>query len=255
MDYTRYANNNPLSPEEKVSLLKEYVEYYEGLVKERKLELLNQKLPRSAVSDILDAIGCLLKAESQKLAQSSDEVKDFLKANPLPGRMADLLPDDFRVFVLILNSLKQWVMAESAYCDRYLMGGTVRKNCRKAIDHCLVTGEPLDGIIELHHPVRDGRPPIPLSKKGHSLIEGQVAIEADESFDDEDAGIETEWDRLRRIRKQQNQSWAQLREGLIAIKTGSIVCRANAESFANKAMRALNLSPEYILGLMDEHNV
>lgn len=115
MDYTRYTNNSPLSPEEKVTLLKEYIEYYEGLAKEGKLELLNQKLPRSAVSDILDTIGCLLKAESQKLAQSSDEVKDFLKANPLPGRMADFLPDDFRVFVLILNSLKQWVMAESSY--------------------------------------------------------------------------------------------------------------------------------------------
>lgn len=254
MAYTRYTNNSPLSPEEKVTLLKEYIEYYEGLAKEGKLELLNQKLPRSAVSDILDTIGCLLKAESQKLAQSSDEVKDFLKANPLPGRMADFLPDDFRVFVLILNSLKQWVMAESSYCDRYLMGGTVRKNCRKAIDHCLVTGEPLDGTIELHHPVRDGRPPIPLSKKGHSLIEGQVAVEVGEFLTDENVD-ETEWDKLRWLRKQQNQSWAQLREGLIAIKTGSIVYRSNAKSFANKVIRAFNVSPEYILDLMDEHDV
>lgn len=255
MNYVRYTNDNPLSPEEKVNLLKEYIEYYEELAKEGRFELLNQKLPRNAVSDILDTIGCLLKTESQKLAQTSDEVKAFLNANPLPGRMAELLPEDFRVFVLILNSLKQWVMAESAYCDRYLMGGTVRKNCRKAIDHCLVTGEPLDGTIELHHPVRDGRPPIPLSKKGHSLIEGQVAIEADESFDGENAGDETEWDKLKRIRKQQNQSWAQLREGLMAIKTGSTVFRPNAKSFANKAIRVLTVSPEYILTLMDEHDV
>lgn len=255
MNYTRYTNNKSLSSENRIILLKEYVEYYEGLVQEGKLELLNQKLPRSAVSDILDTIGCLLKAESQRLVQSSDEVKDFLKANPLPGKMADLLPEDFRVFVLILNSLKQWVAAESSYCDKYLMGGTVREKCRKAIDHCLVTGEPLDGIkFELHHPVRDGRPPIPLSEKGHKLIEGQLSGVADEPPADENSD-ETEWDKLKQLRAQRHQSWVQLREGLTAVMTGSIICRPNAKSFANKAIQVLNATPGHILKLMDEHNV
>lgn len=115
MEYTRYVNNSPLSPEEKAQLLQEYILYYEGLAKEGNLDLLNQKLTQSAVVDVLDAIGSLLKAKSQELAQSSEEVQEFLSANSLPGRTAELLPDDFRVFVLILNALKQWVMAESAY--------------------------------------------------------------------------------------------------------------------------------------------
>lgn len=254
MGYTRYVNENPLTPEQKEVLLREYIQYYEGLAKEGRLDLLNQKLPRSAVSGILDTIGSLLKSESHKLAQSSEEVRDFLAANPLPGEMAELLPDDFRVFALVLNSLKQWVMAESAYCDRYLMGGTVRKNCRKAIDHCLVTGEPLDGAIELHHPVRDGRPPIPLSKGGHALIEGQVAGGADGTID-EVPEEESDWEKLKQIRKQRNQSWAQLREGLMAIKTGSMTCRSNAKSFANKVIREMGMSPDNVLDLLNEHEV
>lgn len=254
MSYTRYVNNSSLTPEEKARLLQEYIQYYESLAREGKLELLNQKLPRSAVFDVLDNIGCLLKSESQRLAQSSKEVKDFLDANPLPGKMSELLPDDFRVFVLILNSLKQWVAAESSYCDRYLMGGKVRETCRKAIDHCLVTGEPLNGPIELHHPVRDGRPPIPLSKNGHAIIEGQIAGSDDGSIID-NPDLNPDWIRLRQIRKQQNQSWAQLREGLMAKKTGSMIYRPNAKSFANKAIRELGVSPDYILDLMDEHGV
>lgn len=254
MEYTRYMNNSPLSPEEKTQLLQEYILYYEGLVKEGNLDLLNQKLPRSAVADVLDTIGGLLKSKAKELAESSKEVQEFLSANPLPGRMAKLLPDDFRVFVLILNALKQWVMAESAYCDRYLMGGTVRKNCRKAIDHCLVTGEPLTGTIELHHPVRDGRPPIPLSKKGHSIIEGQIAAGDDASPEDEE-GPDATWDKLRRIRNQQNKSWVQLREGLTALKTGSMVCRPNAKAFANKVVRELGVSPDDIFELLDAHEV
>jgi hypothetical protein len=39
---------------------------------------------------------------------------------------------------------------------------------------CLITGSALGQDSELHDPVRDGRPPIPLSKKGHASIEGQL---------------------------------------------------------------------------------
>jgi hypothetical protein len=42
-------------------------------------------------------------------------------------------------------------------------------------DHCLVTGKPLEAKeVELHHPARDGRPPIPLSKVGHAEIESAI---------------------------------------------------------------------------------
>lgn len=253
MRYARYDNNRSLTPEEKDKLLCEYIQYYKSLAKEGKLELLNQKLPRSTVSGILDDIGCMLKSESKRLAQSSEEVKAFLNANPLPGMMAELLPDDFRVFVLILNALKQWVSAESAYCDKYLMGGTVREKCRKATDYCLVTGEALNDPV-LHHPVRDGRPPIPLSKRGHAIIEGQIAGCDDGSISD-DTDRNSAWNKLGQIKKQQHRSWVQLREGLMAIKTGSMVCRPNAKAFANKAIRELDVSPDYILSLMDEHKV
>ncbi len=40
-----------------------------------------------------------------------------------------------------------------------------------AVDKCIVTGEELGERAELHHPMRDGRPPILLSKKGHDIIE------------------------------------------------------------------------------------
>lgn len=257
MEFIRYTNPNPLTPEEKDQLLKEYVQYYEEVVKDGRLDLLNQKLPRSAVSDILDNIGSMLKSESQRLAESDGEVKDFLKANPLPCEMAEMLPDGFRVFTLLLNALKQWVMAESAYCDRYLMGGTVRKNCRKAIDHCLVTGEPLDEKLELHHPVRDGRPPIPLSKRGHSIIEGQVSSDKTGEVGEVENNTDndSDWELLKNFRKQKNRSWVMLREGIMAIKTGSMSCRPVSKAFANSVIRELGMQPDYILEVLDEHNV
>lgn len=251
MSYVPY-NNKGLSPEKKTQLLREYIQYYEGLVEKGRLDLLNQKLPRSAASEFLDTIGCLLQSEAQRLAHSSNEVREFLDATPLPGQMAELLPDEFRVFTLLLNALKQWVSAESQRCDRYLMGGRVRDYCRKSIDHCLVTGEPLEGDIELHHPVRDGRPPIPLSKKGHTLIENQSSGENCEVIDS-DSDSQSAWDTIKAIRNQRTQSWVQLREGLEAIKAGSMGCRPNAKSFANKVIEELHLSPEAILALMEEH--
>jgi len=77
---------------------------------------------------------------------------------------------------LAINSLKQWVVAEQGATDRYLLGGAARDLCREATDTCLVTGAVLTNGIELHHPVRDGRPPIPLSKEGHASIEGQSSL-------------------------------------------------------------------------------
>ena len=97
----------------------------------------------------------------------------------------ELLPDDFRVFSLLLNALKQWVSAESQSTDRYLLGGTARATCREAVNKWIVTGEELGENSELHHPLRDGRPPILLSKKGHNLVEQNNQINSSVNSDDD----------------------------------------------------------------------
>lgn len=47
------------------------------------------------------------------------------------------------------NALKQWVAAESAATDRYLLGGTARKQCRKMADHCLGSGWSTVDMLEV----------------------------------------------------------------------------------------------------------
>ncbi|MEI8199111.1 MAG: hypothetical protein WCG21_03530 [Eubacteriales bacterium] len=174
MSYQRPKSNISMSKPEKVNLMAEYITYYEGIVNTGSVDALNVKIPREAFAEILDSIGETLNQAALKMSEDDGPVKDFLKANPLPPNMKDLLPDDFRVFSLLLNSLKQWVSAESAATDRYLLGVTARATCRAATKKCIVTGQDLGDDAELHHPVRDGRPPILISKEGHSIIEGQV---------------------------------------------------------------------------------
>jgi len=174
MSYQRPRSDIRMSKPEKVNLMAEYILYYEELVKAERIDELNVKIPREAFSKTLDNIGELLIQASLKLSEEDGPVKDFLKANPLPPHMKDLLPDDFRVFSLLLNSLKQWVSTESAATDRYLLGATARATCRAATKKCILTAHDLGDDVELHHPVRDGRPPILISKEGHSIIEGQI---------------------------------------------------------------------------------
>ena len=119
--YRRFENDHSLSKPEKISLLKEYVSYYEDLFDKSGFETLNVKLPRTVFQSILDHIGELLVEEANK-ASIEGPVKEFLDVNPLPVHMKELLPDDFRAFSLILNALKQWVSAESAATDRFLLG-------------------------------------------------------------------------------------------------------------------------------------
>ncbi|MEO8270837.1 MAG: hypothetical protein ABI557_14025 [Aureliella sp.] len=155
--YDRPTNPTPLTPDDKAKLLGLYFSHYEQLAS-KDSDLLNVKLERSAVEKLLDEIGGLLLERSKELACSPGEVRDYLNATELPECIEGRLPDEFRAFCLVLNALKQWVAAESAATDRYLLGGTARKQCRKMADHCLVTGESLDETtVELHHPVRDGR--------------------------------------------------------------------------------------------------
>lgn len=249
MSYQRYKNPAPLSPEERQALLRSYYLFYEEEIKRSGFERLNQKLPRNAAEELLDEIGRLLVSTSRRLAENPGEVRDFLDANPLPPGLEERLPDKFRVFTLLLNALKQWVGAEANACDRYLLGGRWREYCKEAADHSLLTGEALEEPIELHHPVRDGRPPIPLNKGEHSRIEGQSGSAAEDEESEE-------WKQLREL-KGRNRSWVMLRRGLADIQTGRIPEPGTTDyfgkSFANKVLRELDTTPEHILDLLDEN--
>lgn len=163
--------------------------------------------------------------------------------------MKELLPDDFRVFSLLLNALKQWVSAESQSTDRYILGGTARTTCREAVNKCIVTGEDLGENPELHHPLRDGRPPILLSKKGHTLVEQNNQTNSSSNSDDDNDN--DAWNAVKEIRAKKNQSWAQLKEGCNAILTGSYNCRPGAKSFANVVIRDTGLSASDILEMLE----
>jgi hypothetical protein len=254
MAYARLQSVHKLNKMEKVEFLKEYVAHYEKAVKERGVESLNTKIPREVFASTLDTLGDFLQDHARQLLKENEDVQGFLRANPLPPHMAGLLPDEFKVFSLLLNALKQWVSSESAATDRYLLGGTARQTCREATHYCIITGEKLDDDAELHHPVRDGRPPILLSKKGHDIVE--------RVFDSGSAGqgmtsenlTEKQNELLQKIqllRSKQNQSWAQLREGCAALLNPNKPCRPNAKSFARAVIRKTESTLEEIMQLLN----
>ena len=245
MAYARPTNRLKLSRAQKLDLIKNYVEYYRRLIATDR-SVLNQKVPRGAFADLLDRLGETLLTESAKLAEATGPIRTFLDANPLPPAMAKSLPDDFRVFCLALNSLKQWVAAEQAATDRYLLGGAARELCREAVKTCLVTDSALGHDSEFHHPVRDGRPPILLSKKGHASIEGQLA-----SVGDDPIGRAL-WE----LRREGHRSWAQLRRGCLdllghPVPWPSKASAAGARVFAKKAAEAAGVGCEQILEWLD----
>src|SRR5882672_7740994 len=248
MSYTRLTNPSPLSKSEKINLLREYSEHYRGLADTDKAAL-NRKVPREVFAELLDTIGTLLLDESRRMGESAGPVREFLNTNPLPPAMAPLLTDEFRTFCLALNALKQWVAAEQAATDRYLLGGVARQVCREAIVECLVTGDTLGPDAELHHPLRDGRPPILLSKTGHALIEGQAASGSEDPFERSVVSI----------RRERNGSWAQLRRGCLDLigqttKSTTKSSVANARAFARKVSSMTNTSYAEILAWLDQKN-
>ena len=248
MPYRRYQNQRNLSKQEKISLMAEYIDYYEKLIKSNGIDVLNIKIQREVFSSVLDTVGSLLNEQAKKMAIEDGPVKTFLADNPLPPHMQELLPDEFRAFSLILNALKQWVSAESAATDRYLLGGTARETCRSAVNRCIVTGEGLGDRAELHHPLRDGRPPILLSKKGHEIIEHQQTNSDLEEIDDSNEI----WEVIKKLRSDRNMSWVQLREGCNAILNRSTNCRAGAKSFANKVIGVTGISASEIIELLND---
>lgn len=251
MAYKRYKSEVALSKQEKVTLMAEYVNYYKNLIKEHGNEVLNIKIPRDVFDEVLDEIGTLLNKHAMKMAKEEGVIHDFLRSNPLPPPLQKLLPDEFRVFALLINSLKQWVSAESAATDRFLLGGTARQTCRSAVDKCIVTGEELGESAELHHPMRDGRPPILLSKKGHDFIEQNNQKGIGKNIED---GNET-WNLIKRIKSDKHMSWVQLREGCNAILTRNNKCRAGAKSFANKAIKQAGTTASEIIEMLDARNL
>jgi hypothetical protein len=245
MSSKRPINESPLSKADKLDLLKEYIENYRGLGANR--EVLNRKVPRGAFDELLNSLGETLQAKSAELASTVGPVRTFLDDNKLTPAIAKRLKDDFRVFCLALNALKQWVAAEQAATDRYLLGGNARELCRAASNRCLVTNEALGTDCELHHPVRDGRPPVPLSKRGHAEIERQLPLEGDDAIGQA----------LLPLRRKSNQSWAHLRSGCLDLLGEPVTwtsksTKASAQTFARKAQAATNIGYEQIIDWMDE---
>jgi hypothetical protein len=250
MTFQRPRANRTLKTAERSELLRRYYDHYRQIGNHDPAEL-NKKVARGAFHELLDEIGSLLLDRSKALASSTGVVRDFLKENPLPEPLEGLLPDDFRVFCLALNALKQWVSAEQAATDRYLLGGTGRAQCRNAATTCLVTGDPLIAkSIELHHPVRDGRPPVPLSKRGHELVESQAPARNDSSVRS----------RLLALRKQGNRSWVCLRRGCLDLLGRTVAhstpkVAASSRSFARKASATTGLSYEQLLTWLNDQRL
>jgi hypothetical protein len=250
MPFQRPQASGPLNKEERARLLLNYLNHYRE-VAQQDLNALNRTIPRGAFDDLLDRIGCLLLEEAMVLANAPGPVRDFLIANPLPKPLKGLLPDDFRVFCLALNALKQWLAAEQAATDRYLLGGKARQECRAAATTCVVTGESFESAqVELHHPVRDGRPPIPLSQRGHERLEGQTGS----------SGNDRLREKIGAIRSRMNRSWVHLRQGCLALLGREAVhsttnVAAASRAFGRKIAKETGLTPEQILAWLDENGL
>lgn len=256
MEYTRPKSNVLLSPIEKRKLVQEYLKFYEeqSLID---VSRLNGKIPRHVFEESLDQIGGMLLEKSRQLSTENVAIKKFLDETPLPPSLDLLLPTDFRVFCLLLNALKQWLSAEQAATDRYLLGGTARDMLRSIVTHCIITGEEIDGNGELHHPVRDGRPPIYISKMGHAKIEGQIKTT---NTGDETNNL-NENDTLSIImdlKKAGHHSWVQLRNACNFslgndVKFSTPAVKATSLQFARKVIISTGLGYLGILDWLDQN--
>jgi hypothetical protein len=115
-----------------------------------------------------------------------------------------------------------------------------------------VTGKDLYGDCELHHPVRDGRPPIPLCHEAHDRIEQQKS-KIDESSDPNLLVIS-------KIRNKNNNSWKNLRRGCLELKGEKVShstppVGAGSRAFARKASNETGLSFTQIIDLLDSHDL
>lgn len=174
-----------ISPTEKQKVLTEYIEHYRGLAQTHP-DLLRIKLRRSQIQPFLDEIGehvlrlaKQIGTEAGAATEHGQAVRQFLESNPIPGTVGQFLTMELRAYALLVHGLHQWAVGQSLATDRWVISGNARHALRSSTDRCVVTNEPFgEEPIELHHPARDGRPPIPVSKKGHKI--------ADEVFDPQD---------------------------------------------------------------------
>lgn len=258
MEYTRPKSEVQLTADEKKELLANYLEFYE---EQEKVDIsrLNQKIPREVFEKVLNHIGVILLHQSADLSSNNPDIKEFLAETPLPSPFDEYLPTDFRVFCLLLNALKQWLSAEQAATDRYLLGGNARKLLKSISDYCIVTGEKVDGNGELHHSVRDGRPPIYISKSGHAQIEGQTKtkeiIGYNSNMGEEDISII-----IRKIKKKYHHSWVQLRNAcnyLLGnnVKFSTPNVKATSLQFAKRVNKNTGFGATEILDWMGRNNL
>lgn len=197
MKYKRPDRNTALTPQEKRAIMRDYFRHCKKIYT-KDPSAINRKIPREVVKDLTDAIGSLILARLSK-TQKYKAVSKFLIENPLPASMQKLLTKETRTFCLILNALKQWVSAEQQAMDKLILGGQARKICREIMPECLLTGEKSD---VLHHPVRDGRPPLFISQRGHKSIERQEKAVSNVP--------DTYEETIKSIRKKTHQSWENL---------------------------------------------
>ncbi len=250
MSYVRPELDVPIPAAQKTELLSEYVRHYAALARADQ-STLRRKVANQKFADLLDKIGDLIIAESARLAKEPGPVRTFLEENPVPAGMAPFLTDSVRAFCLALNALKQWVNKEQIAMDGYLLGKNARRLCRSAVSQCILTGDSLDSAAELHHPVRDGRPPLLLSKKGHAQLEGQ----ASNNDAADPIGVV-----LIALKRKKNLSWAHLRRGCLDLAghesdSSSAAMKASARSYARKASEATGLGYSEILDWMDKRGV
>ena len=251
MPFVRPKSVTQLTVVEKRQLIETYFDEYRQLA-ENAPDLLNRKIPRDgeAFAQLLDQIGELLLKTAEISASQPGAITQFLSDNPLPQSLAGKLPEEFRVFCLALNALKQWVAAEQAATDRYLLGGTARELCRTAAKNCILSGEALvTGSVELHHPLRDGRPPIPLSKAAHAKLEGQGSDSAHDALHGQ----------LLKVRRS-GRSWAQLRRGCLdllemPVQHSTPPMRNGARAFAREASKATAKNYQELIDWLDEHKL
>ena len=208
-------------------------------------------LPRATFELLLNRIEEFVLEESTRLSQQPGPVRDFLFANPLPPALHNRLPDKFRCFCLALNALKQWTVAAQAEVDKCILGSNARAECIAAADSCIVSGSCLNGSVELHHPVRDGRPPIPLNKHAHSSIEGQIA-----DREQSDPTRST----LLALKRQRNKSWVLLRRGCMdllgdEVQHSTPKMRSESRTFARKAAKVTSLGYRELIEWLDRYNL
>jgi hypothetical protein len=172
-----------LTPNEKDEFLAAYLAYYADAAKTNPTEL-RRKIPRSVFQPLLDQIGEVVAGMAKEIADKNvpsehgKKVRQFLVENPIPGEIGKHLTSEMRAYAVLIRALHQWVVSQSLAIDRWIIAGDARKTLRLSSPKCIVTGDSFgQNTIELHHPMRDGRPPLPVSRKGHQVADDVFAPE------------------------------------------------------------------------------